>query len=430
MDSCSQPGLLPVNHAIARMLEAISPVTDIESVTLAAALDRVLAEPIYSSINVPGHDNSAMDGYAFCYADTTTNSLLHLVGHALAGHPFKGNIKAGECVRIMTGAVVPAGTDTVVMQENVSVIGNDIQINQLPKLGDNIRRTGEDIAINSLVFEKGKRISPIDIGLLASLGVAELKVFKRIKVAIFSTGDELKPLTEKLQAGANLQVGEVYDSNRPTLIALLSRLAVNVIDLGCIADDPEKISAAFESAIAQADVVISSGGVSVGDADYTKTVLENFGNINFWKIAMKPGKPFAFGTLHKKNSEGGHENNSITQKGWFFGLPGNPVSSVVTYHQLVVPALRYLAGEIFEDTPVLSIAAQNPLKKQPGRTDFQRAQLINENGENKVTTTGNQSSGVLSSLAHANCYLVLEQERGSVAAGEKVNVVLFDKFLQ
>jgi molybdopterin molybdotransferase len=422
MDSCSQPGLLPVNHAIARMLEAISPVTEIESVTLAAALDRVLAEPIYSNINVPGHDNSAMDGYAFCYADTTTNSLLHLVGHALAGHPFKGNIKAGECVRIMTGAVVPAGTDTVVMQENVSAIGNDIQINQLPKLGDNIRRAGEDIAINSLVFEQGKRISPIDIGLLASLGVAELKVFKRIKVAVFSTGDELKPLTQTLQAGANLQVGEVYDSNRPTLIALLSRLAVNVIDLGCIADDPDKISAAFESAIAQADVVISSGGVSVGDADFTKPVLEKLGQINFWKIAMKPGKPFAFGVLYKKNAP--------DNKGWFFGLPGNPVSSVVTYHQLVVPALRYLAGELFEDVPMLSIATQSPLKKQPGRADYQRGTLITENGENKVTTAGNQSSGVLSSLAQANCYLVLEQERGAVAAGEKVNVILFDKFLQ
>lgn len=416
MDSCAQPGLLPVNHAIARMLEAISPITDIESVTLAASLDRVLAESVYSRINVPGHDNSAMDGYAFCYADTATTSLLRLVGHSLAGHPFKGNIKAGECVRIMTGAVVPVGTDTVVIQENVSATGNDVQINQLPKLGDNIRRAGEDIAINSLVFEKGKRISPIDIGLLASLAITELNVFKRVKVAVFSTGDELKPLTEKLQAG------DIYDSNRPTLIALLSRLAVNVIDLGCIADDPEKISAAFESAIAQADVVISSGGVSVGDADYTKTVLEKLGNINFWKIAMKPGKPFAFGVFNKKNS--------AKQKTWFFGLPGNPVSAVVTYHQLVVPALRYLAGEVFEDAPVLSIATQTPLKKQPGRADYQRGKLIIENGENKVTTTGNQSSGVLSSLAQANCYLVLEQERGAVAAGEKVNVVLFDRFLQ
>lgn len=422
MDSCSQPGLLPVNQAIALMLEAITPIAEVETVALVAALDRVLAEPIYSGINVPGHNNSAMDGYAFCYADTASNTPLRLVGHSLAGHPFKGAIKTGECVRIMTGAVVPVGTDTVVMQENVSTTDDKVEINKLPTLGENIRRAGEDIAINSLVFEAGKRISPVDIGLLASLGVAQLKVFKRIKVAVFSTGDELKPLSQKLQAGENLQVGEVYDSNRPTLIALLSRLAVEVVDIGCIADDPEKIAAAFESAIAQADVVISSGGVSVGDADYTKPVLEKLGSINFWKVAMKPGKPFAFGTLHKQNS--------ITQKGWFFGLPGNPVSSVVTYHQLVLPALRYLAGEIFEDAPVLSIAAQSSLKKQPGRADYQRGKLITEAGENKVTTTGNQSSGVLSSLAQANCYLVLEQERGTVAAGEKVNVVLFDRFLQ
>jgi molybdopterin molybdotransferase len=421
MDSCFQPGLLPVNQAIARMLEAITPITEVESVALAAALDRVLAEPIYSSINIPGHENSAMDGYAFCYAHATTTATLRLIGHSLAGHPFfEGKLQAGDCVRIMTGAVLPIGTDTVVIQENTSATDNTIHLNHLPKLGENIRHAGEDIAINSLVFNQGKRINPVDIGLLASLGIAELKVFKKINVAVFSTGDELKPLTESLQAG------EIYDSNRPTLIALLSRLAVNVIDIGCIADDPEKISAAFTSAIARADVVISSGGVSVGDADYTKLVLEKLGAINFWQVAMKPGKPFAFGVLLKQKAP---THNSSINNGWFFGLPGNPVSSVVTYHQLVVPALRYLAGEIFAEAPVLSITTQSPLKKQPGRADYQRGRLITQNGENIVTTTGNQSSGVLSSLAQANCYLVLEQERGAVAAGEKVNVVLFDQFL-
>jgi molybdopterin molybdotransferase len=297
-------------------------------------------------------------------------------------------------------------------------------------LGENIRRAGEDIAIHSLVFEQGKRIGPVDIGLLASLGFAKVTVFKRLKVAVLSTGDELKPLTESLQAG------DIYDSNRPTLIALLSRLAVDVIDIGCIADDPAKISAAFETAIAQADVVISSGGVSVGDADYTKEVLEKIGTIHFWKVAMKPGKPFAFGVLHKKNSphenshnNNSHNNNSHNNKVWFFGLPGNPVSAVVTYHQLVLPALRYLAGEKCEAPPVLCITTQSDLKKQPGRTDYQRGKLNRHNDETQVTTTGSQSSGVLSSLAQADCYIVLEQERGAVKAGEKVNVVLFDKFL-
>lgn len=412
MDCCSQPGLLPVAQAISQMRNTISPVTATEKISLANALDRILSEPIYSTINVPGHNNSAMDGYALRHQDLSTETPLTLIGHSLAGHPFKGAVQQGECVRIMTGAVIPEGADTVIMQENVRVHNEFIQIHKPPKLGENIRRAGEDIAINSIVFEQGKRISPVDIGLLASLGIAEVCVFKRIKVAVLSTGDELKPLTETLQAG------DIYDSNRPTLIALLSRLAVDVIDIGCIADDPEKISAAFTAAIAQADVVISSGGVSVGDADYTKDVLEKLGTIHFWKVAMKPGKPFAFGLLEQNK-----------HKGYFFGLPGNPVSAVVTYHQLVVPALRYLAGEIFNDAPTLTVSTHSNLKKQPGRADYQRGRLMLQNGENNVVATASQSSGVLSSLAQANCYIVLEQERGAVTAGEKVNAVLFDRFL-
>lgn len=421
MDCCTQPGLLPVSNAIRLMRDAITPIVATEKINLAHALERIISEPIYSAINVPSHHNSAMDGYALRHQDIHSETHLTIIGQSLAGHPFDGVIKQGECVRIMTGAVIPDGADTVVMQENVNANGNIIHINHAAKLGENIRRAGEDIAAGSQVFDQGKRISPVDIGLLASLGIAELNVFKPIKVAVLSTGDELKPLTEKLQ------LGDIYDSNRPTLIALLSRLAVDVIDIGCIADDPEKISAAFTSAIAQADVVISSGGVSVGDADYTKDVLQTLGKINFWKVAIKPGKPFAFGSLDKKNPILG---NASAQQGWFFGLPGNPVSAVVTYHQLVVPALRYLAGEKFEPLPTLSISTHSNLKKHPGRTDYQRGQVSMHNGENQVATTGTQGSGVLSSLAQANCYIVLEQERGAVTAGEKVNVVLFDRFLQ
>ncbi|MFO1387730.1 gephyrin-like molybdotransferase Glp [Cellvibrio sp.] len=415
MDCCSQPGLLPVAQAIKLMRAAITPITATENLSLAKALDRILSEPIYSAINVPGHNNSAMDGFALRHQDLNSEAPLKLIGQSLAGHPFKGVVNQGECVRIMTGAVIPEGADTVVMQENVRAHDDIIHINQRPKPGENIRRAGEDIAINSLVFAQGKRISPVDIGLLASLGVAEIKVFQRVKVAVLSTGDELKPLTDKLQAG------DIYDSNRPTLIALLSRLNLEVIDIGCVADDPEKITAAFTRAINVADVVISSGGVSVGDADYTKEVLETLGNINFWKVAMKPGKPFAFGVLQKPNA--------IANKGWFFGLPGNPVSAVVTYHQLVLPALRYLAGEEFDEQPLLNISIQSDLKKQPGRADYQRGRLTTQGGKNYAATTGNQSSGVLSSVAQANCYIVLEQERGSVKAGEKVNILMFDKFL-
>lgn len=421
MDCCSQHGLLPVDQAISLMRDAILPVTATEKISLTNALDRILSEHMYSALNVPGHNNSAMDGYALRHQDLSTETPLTLIGHSLAGHPFKGAVNQGECVRIMTGAVIPEGADTVVMQENVRAHNEFIQIHKPPKPGENIRYAGEDISINSLVFEQGKRISPVDIGLLASLGIAEVSVYKRIKVAVLSTGDELKPLTEKLQAG------DIYDSNRPTIIALLSRLAVDVIDIGCIADIPAKIADAFIAAITQADVVISSGGVSVGDADYTKDVLETLGKINFWKVAMKPGKPFAFGALHTRHSEG---QTSSGSKGWFFGLPGNPVSAVVTYHQLVVPALRYLAGERFEASPTLIVSTKANLKKQPGRADYQRGQLSMQNGENQVVATSSQSSGVLRSLAQANCYIVLEKERGAVTAGEKVNVVLFDKFMQ
>ncbi len=415
MDNCFQSGLLPLKDAIDFMIKALIPLRACEKVTLGNALDRVLCDPVYSAINVPGHDNSAMDGYAVRHQDLDSNRSLTLIGNSLAGHPFAGELYPGACVRIMTGAIIPKGADTVVIQENASVQGGSVAIHQPAKLGQHIRRAGEDILLNSLVLERGKRITPIDIGLLASIGIAEIKVYRRLRVAVFSTGDEIKPLSEKLK------VGEIYDSNRPALLALLSRLAIDIIDLGCIADDPAKIKAAFEIAVQQADVVMSSGGVSVGDADYTKAVLETLGEINFWKVAIKPGKPFAFGELHK--------NNSPASKTWFFGLPGNPVSALVTYHQLVVPALRYLAGETFEAPPALSVACQSGLKKQAGRTDYQRGTLGFQDGENQVVTTGNQSSGVLSSFAQANCYIVLEQARGSVTAGEKVNVVMFDKFL-
>jgi molybdopterin molybdotransferase len=413
MDYCSQPGLLPVADAIAQMRSAITPVEAIETVELQAALDRVIAEDVYSAVNIPSHNNSAMDGYAFLSAHANLEQPLRLIGAAFAGHPFNGEIQAGECVRIMTGAIVPANTDTVIMQEQVIATGDSIQLKRMPDVGENIRCVGEDIAINSLVLEQGKRVNPLDIGLLASLGIAHVKVFRRICVAVLSTGDELKPIGQALQAG------ELYDSNRQTLLALLSRINVTAIDCGLVADDSQKIHAAFESAIAQADVIFSSGGVSVGDADYTKDVLQSLGKINFWKVAIKPGKPFAFGCF----------NNPQNKNCWFFGLPGNPVSAVVTYHQLVLPALRYLAGEQVEPALSVSATTESNLKKQPGRTDYQRGVLQNIDGENIVRSTGNQGSGVLSSIAQANCYIVLEQESGALAKGKKVRVVPFDKFL-
>jgi len=413
MDFCSQPGLLPIETAIAHMQAAIQPVNSTEVVELQAALDRVLAEAIHSAVNIPSHDNSAMDGYALCTKDLEQSRSLRVLGSALAGHPFVGDIGNGECIRIMTGAIVPAQTDAVIMQEQVSAEGENIVLDRIPTAGENIRLAGEDISQGDLVLAQGKRITPVDIGLLASLGVTHLRVFQRLRVGVFSTGDELKALGQPLEAG------ELYDSNRQTLIALLTRLNVDIIDLGLIADDPQGISAAFQSAAAQTDAVISSGGVSVGAADYTRDVLQKIGSIDFWKIAIKPGKPFAFGSL-TNNSDGSC---------WFFGLPGNPVSTLVTYHQLVLPALRYLAGERPEPPLLLTADLQSALKKQPGRADFQRGLLHSQEGRNLVCSTGRQGSGILSSMAKANCYIALEQERNSANTGESVRVIPFDKFL-
>lgn len=411
MDQCSQPGLLPVEAALERILNQLLPPRETETVALADALDRVLAQAVSAPINVPAGDNSAMDGYALQAADCSgaNAGTLRVIGQSLAGHPYVGELRTGEAVRIMTGGLIPVGADAVVMQENTLRVGDEVNINQPPVSGENIRRVGEDIALGTELLPAGQLITALDIGLLASVGCASVSVLRKLRIALLTTGDEL------LLPGMAPQLGKIYDSNRPLLAALLQRLPVELLDLGIIPDDPHALRAAFMNASQWADVVISTGGVSVGDADYTKDVLAELGTIDFWKIAMKPGKPFAFGRLGQ---------------GWFFGLPGNPVSTAVTYHQLVVPALRYLAGEqLFESTSFMAQAV-SPLKKHPGRMDFQRGLLTNEQGINRVSSVGSQSSGVLSSMANANCYICLERERGSVAAGEWVNVMPFDKFIR
>ncbi len=407
MDFCAQPNLISVETALSLMRQALSPVLETETVQLLDGLDRVLAIAIESAINVPGADNSAMDGYGFGFNDN--QRVLQLIGESLAGHPFVGEVQAGQCVRITTGAVVPRGVDTVVMQEHVKLSGEVIQINGNPSLGDNIRRAGEDIAKGSIVLPVGHRLTPIDIGLLASIGCHQLLVYRRLRVALLSTGDELTP------PGQSLNIGNIYDSNRYTLRALLARLSVEVIDLGLQPDQPDIIKASFVKAMQLADAVISTGGVSVGDADYTKFVLDDLGSIHFWKVAMKPGKPFAFGKLGDK---------------WFFGLPGNPVSAAVTYHQLVLPSLRYLAGELCDASVVINAVAHTCFSKQVGRADYQRGILTSDGDKNYVATTGAQGSGVLTSMARANCYVVLAQERGAVAQGEMVKVIPFDKYIR
>jgi len=410
VDCCSAPGLLPFEQAMENMLALITPVDESEEVTIEAALNRVLAQNIVSPVNVPPHNNSAMDGYAFALSSLEKSTTLTLVGRSMAGMPFSGVCQSGHCIRIMTGAKMPAGCDTVEMQENCQVDGDNILFLEKRKLGDNVRKAGEDIQINQTVFPKGKILTAIDLGLLASLGIAKVKVIRQLKVALISTGDELK------KPGKSLTEGDIYESNSYFLRGLLTKLNIDVIDFGIIEDDRNAIEKAFKEADKLADAVISSGGVSVGDADYTKTVLEDLGNISFWKIAMKPGKPFAFGKLPQ----------SV-----FFGLPGNPVSALVTAHQLALPALIKMQNAQPYKRITIKAKAANDLKKSPGRLDFQRGILaVNDQGETVVHSTGSQGSGILSSVGKANCYIVLSACQGKVKRGEMVTVELFDQYLQ
>lgn len=400
--------LLPLDKALQGMLEQLSCRCETEQLPLPQALDRILAEEISSPLSVPPFDNAAMDGYAVRLADLAAGAPLPVAGKAFAGQPYEGEWPTGHCIRIMTGAPVPAGTDAVVMQEETQEGANGITFLTTPFLGQNIRRRGEDLAEGSRVLASGLRLSPRELPLLASLGIATVTVRRPLKVAIFSTGDELKPV------GTPLAHGDIYDSNRYGVKAMLTRMGIECLDLGIIPDDPAQLRAAFIQADREADALITTGGVSVGEADFTKQLLEELGEIGFWKLAIKPGKPFAFGRL---------------PNAWFFGLPGNPVSAMVTFDQLVQPALAKLAGQTLAAPLRLAATVTEPLKKSPGRLDFQRGILSLGSNGLEVRSTGSQDSGVFSSLSRANCYIVLEQARGKVAAGETVTVEPFSGLL-
>ncbi len=403
--------LISLQEALDKLLAAPAAITGTETVALTDAAGRITAAPVISPINVPPFDNSAMDGYGLRLADWDGKTALPVAGRALAGVPFKGELPAGHCVRIMTGAPVPAGVDTVVMQEEAVVSDEGITFIADIIRGQNIRLTGEDITQGSEVFPAGTKLAAAQLPMIASLGLAEVTVMHKLKVAVFSTGDELQAV------GQPLGEGQIYDTNRFAVSLMLEKLGCDVIDLGVIPDDPAVLRGIFEKADALADLVISSGGVSVGEADYTKQILDEIGKINFWKLAIKPGKPFAFGKL---------------DNAWFCGLPGNPVSTTVTFYELVQPLIARLSGFSQWQPPMrIKAIAATPLKKSAGRLDFQRGiAQVNEQGQLEVKTTGDQGSHILSSFSLANCFIVLERERGAVKAGEIVDIEFFNHLMK
>ena len=406
IDCCSQPGLRPYLDAKNDMLSRLEAIAATDIIPLEQALNHILAEAVSSPIDVPSFANSAMDGYALRAEDLVEGQGLQLVGTSLAGHPFGGRVGPGECVRIMTGAALPLGADSVVMQENCRSEHNVVYPCGPVKTGQHVRLPAEDLAHGAVVFDSGTRINAPVMSVLASLGLEQICVRRPLTLALLSTGDELK------NPGELLAPGDIYDSNRIGVRAMLERLGIRVLDYGILADDPELIREHFLKAAREADALITSGGVSVGDADYTKQVLEEVGRIGFWKLAIKPGKPFAFG----------HIGDCA-----FFGLPGNPVSAAVTFHLLVRPALARLAGERLAPTPLLQARALMPFRKSPGRMDFQRGIVSTQpDGSLGVVAAGSQSSAVYSAMAEANCLLHLEQDRGNVAEGELVTLELID----
>ena len=405
------PDSLNCDEALTRILAQVAPVSGYERLTLRAALGRVLVAALHSPCDVPAHTNSAMDGYALNANDlpASGDARLRVIGSAFAGRPFHGQPGSGEAVRIMTGAAMPTGTDIVVMQEHATRDSDEVLIDGQHRRGQNVRAAGEDLKQGQQVLAAGRRLLAPDLGLIASLGIGEVTVRRRVRVAYFSTGDELRSIGEALGPG------EIYDSNRYTLYAMLKRSEVEIIDMGVVRDRREAVEAALREASQVADVVITSGGVSVGEADYIKEVLGTIGQVRFWKVAMKPGRPLAFGTLGQAR---------------FFGLPGNPVSVMVTFYQFVQPALFKMAGTIANPPLVLKARTTAVLNKRPGRTEFQRGILSRDTlGELRVTPTGDQGSGILNSMASADCFIILGMDTGRVDSETLVDVQPFQGLL-
>ena len=414
--SCLDPfeqGAIRVKDAVAQILAATRVPDAYQRLPLRDCLYRCLSQDIVSPLDVPAHTNSAMDGYAVAShgLDSEGKKRFRIIGEAYAGKPFDGSIGPGECVRIMTGAIMPQQADSVIIQEEVDMLDQQtIEIERALGPHQNVRFAGEDIKQGAAVFGKGHFIRPADLGVIASLGIGECMVQRKPRVSFFSTGDELKSI------GESLAKGEIYDSNRYSLYGLLKSCHVDLIDMGVVRDDPQSLRQALLTAAASSDVVLTSGGVSVGEADYIKDILQQIGNMQLWKILMKPGRPLTFGSI---------------DEALFFGLPGNPVAVMVTFYQFVLPCLKKLAGMPVKPVPGFQARSLSAIRKNPGRCEFQRAIASEDDqGNLQVELTGKQGSGILTSMSKANCFIVLPEERGNVSTGDVVRIEMFDDYLR
>ncbi|EHH2417639.1 bifunctional molybdopterin-guanine dinucleotide biosynthesis adaptor protein MobB/molybdopterin molybdotransferase MoeA [Vibrio parahaemolyticus] len=397
------PAFLSVVQGQEKILSLVNTVSEIEACKIENAYGRVLAEHIVSPVNVPQYTNSAMDGYAIRSDDVDRDSY-QVVAEVMAGHAYDQPLEVGQAVKIMTGAPTPRNGDTVVMREQAIQEGDKVTFNGANiKAGQNVRQAGEDLAIGSDVFTAGTRLASPEMGMIASLGFGEANVFRKLKVAVFSTGDEVQA------PGTEQKANSIYDSNRFTIMGMLEKLGCEILDFGILEDNEQLMIEALENASAQADVVMTSGGVSVGDADYIKLALDKLGQIDFWRINMRPGRPLAFGQINNKP---------------FFGLPGNPVAVMVSFINFVEPALRKMQGEQgWKPLKVNAIATEN-LRSRQGRTEFSRGIYeLDDTGRLTVRTTGKQGSGILRSMSEANCLIEISPAIDTVKAGESVTII-------
>jgi len=403
---------LTVAQVQQRIQDTILPVTECEQVSVNHALNRILSFDIIAGMDVPAFDNAAMDGFAFAARDLQHHAELTIIGRSHAGHPFPHRLQPGQAIRITTGAQMPDYADTVLPQELATLNGESaLDLRDMKvRRGQHRRLRGEDLAKGRLALNKGTRLGPAELGLLAALGITDVTVQRPLRVAIFSTGDELR------LPGQQLDNGLVYDSNRVALHAMLQKFGAKVIDLGILSDNAAEIESAISNIVPQADVVITSGGVSNGEADFTRRVLQEMGQIDYWSVNMRPGRPLAFGQIYKDQ-----------HRSYVFGLPGNPVAMMIGFYLFVRPALQLLSGSPVSMAPAVKAISNMDIPKKVGRTEFQRGICkINSNGNLHVSPTGEQSSGMLSSMTEANCLIMLSPEQEDILAGDTVRVLIFE----